>query len=57
VVLVLFEAYSGWTLCKNVESVDEVSTFSYDRFEGEQSFYFVCLETIAGKLRCVCVCV
>jgi len=49
VVLVLFEAYSRWASHKNVESADKNSTYSFEFFEGEQNFYFECLQTVVGK--------
>jgi hypothetical protein len=51
VVLVLFEAYSRWASHKNIESAEENSTYPFDFFEGEQSFYFECLQTIVGKFH------
>lgn len=49
VVLVLFEAYSGWASHKNIESADQNNTYPYDFFEGEQNFYFECLQTVIGS--------
>jgi len=49
VVLVLFEAYSRWASHKNIESADKNNRYSFDFFEGEQNFYFECLQTVVGK--------
>lgn len=48
-VLVLFEAYSRWVSHKNIESADKNNTYPFDFFEGEQNFYFECLQTVVGK--------
>lgn len=48
-VLVLFEAYSGWASHKNIESADKSNTYPYDFFEGERNFYFECWQTVVGK--------
>ncbi|GFG28488.1 hypothetical protein Cfor_11377, partial [Coptotermes formosanus] len=49
VVLVLFEAYSGWASHKNIESADKSNTYPYDFFEGERNFYFECWQTVVGS--------
>lgn len=50
-ILVLFEAYSEWMTHKGVKSSVKSHTSPYDLFEGEQSFYFECLQTVVGKLN------
>lgn len=50
-ILVLFEAYSEWMTHKDVKSSVKSHTSPYDLFEGEQSFYFECLQTVVGKLN------
>lgn len=49
VILVLFEAYSEWMTHKDVKSSGKSHTSPYDLFEGEQSFYFECLQTVVGS--------
>ena len=53
-VLVLCEAYSRWASHKNIESADKNNTYSFDFFEGEQNFYFECLQTVVGKCGARC---
>jgi hypothetical protein len=51
VILVLLEAYSEWTSHKDAESAVKSHTSTYELFEGEQSFFFECLQTVVGKLN------
>ncbi|PSN37707.1 hypothetical protein C0J52_16916 [Blattella germanica] len=49
IVLVLFEAYSSWATKKNEEALNSINMYHYDLFEGEGSFYFMCIQAILGS--------
>ncbi|KAJ9596119.1 hypothetical protein L9F63_012703 [Diploptera punctata] len=44
IVLILFEAYSGWAQQKIIDP----SNVSHDLFDGEGNFYFMCFQAVVG---------